>query len=228
MDDSSGQSAPQLSITPSRLGLITRSRGAQTRLCAQGTAFTYQGRLNAGGTPAHALYEMSFALYDAPTNGNGIGTPVNLAPVAVSNGLFTVTLDFGVASFTGADRWLEITVNLFGSDMVPTTLHPRQWITPAPYAIRAANAGNLMSTANAPLEIKVNGQRALRLEPTGNAPNLIGGSSNNFVKAGTVGATIAGGKSNAVDEFARLQSENEQLKARLEKLERLVQNGARP
>src|ERR1051326_2910350 len=29
---------------------------------AQGTAFTYQGRLQSGGSPANALYEMSFGL----------------------------------------------------------------------------------------------------------------------------------------------------------------------
>jgi hypothetical protein len=54
------------------------------------------------------------------------------------------------------------------------------------------------------LEIKVNGLRALRLEDNGDstldpgttpdgAPNVIGGSPRNFVGAGIVGATIAGG-----------------------------------
>ena len=64
----------------------------------------------------------------------------------------------------------------------------------------AGNAGTtagahfLGTTDNQPLEIKVNGLRALRLEPnTNGAPNLIGGSPRNFVGAGVVGATIAGG-----------------------------------
>src|SRR5262245_24243416 len=92
----------------------------------QGTAFTYQGRLESGGNVANGLYEMSFALYDAVTNGNLVSTPVNAAPVAVSNGLFTVLLDYETAPFNGSPRWLEITLSIFGSDMVPTTLHPRQ------------------------------------------------------------------------------------------------------
>jgi len=49
---------------------------------------------------------------------------------------------------------------------------------------------------NQPLEFRVNGQRALRLEPgaSGNgAPNMIGGASINSVTAGVVGATIGGG-----------------------------------
>jgi hypothetical protein len=52
----------------------------------------------------------------------------------------------------------------------------------------------LGTTDNQPLEIKVNNQRALRMEPKINgAPNLIGGSPANFVGVEVVGATIAGG-----------------------------------
>jgi trimeric autotransporter adhesin len=161
-------------------------------LFAQSTAFTYQGRLNDGAVPANGLYEFQFSLYDAVTNGALVGTPVSAAPVQVTNGIFTVTLDFGAAPFNGNPRWLGITVNLFGSDMIPTVLHPRQPITVTPYAI---NAYNLMSPGSGPLDIKVGGLRALRLEPTSSngTVNVIGGSSGNFVTAGVVGATIAGG-----------------------------------
>lgn len=52
----------------------------------------------------------------------------------------------------------------------------------------------LGSTNNQPVEIRVNGQRALRLEPsTNDAPNVIGGSSLNRVDPGVTGATIGGG-----------------------------------
>src|SRR5437773_6242093 len=107
---------------------------------------------------------MNFSLYDAATNGGLIDTPITVAPVPVSNGLFTVALDFGPTAFMGGQCWLEITLNVFGSDMVPTTLRPRQPITPTPYALHAANAANLMSFVNAPLDIKVNNYRVLRLE----------------------------------------------------------------
>jgi hypothetical protein len=99
---------------------------------AQSTAFTYQGRLTDGTSPANNLYEMQFTLFDAATNGNLVGALVTLAPVPVTNGLFTVSLDFGASAFSGAPRWLEITLNLYGSDMVPTTLSPRQPITATP------------------------------------------------------------------------------------------------
>lgn len=51
----------------------------------------------------------------------------------------------------------------------------------------------LGTTDNQALEIKVNGTRALRLEPTAGSPNVIGGDTSNSV-AGTIrGATIGGG-----------------------------------
>ena len=51
----------------------------------------------------------------------------------------------------------------------------------------------LGTTDNTAFELKVNGQRAFRLEPDPNSPNLIGGSASNTVVAGLMGATIAGG-----------------------------------
>ena len=51
----------------------------------------------------------------------------------------------------------------------------------------------LGTTDNTPLELHVNGARALRLEPTTNSPNLIGGYVGNSISAGVYGATISGG-----------------------------------
>src|ERR1043165_2777103 len=81
---------------------------------AQTTAFTYQGRLSDGGSPAQGPFDFRFALRDAATNGVNLGVNV-LAPVHVSNGVFTVTLDFGAGSLSGASRWLEIGVRTNGS-----------------------------------------------------------------------------------------------------------------
>jgi hypothetical protein len=49
------------------------------------------------------------------------------------------------------------------------------------------------------LELKVNGQRALRIEPDASSPNLIGGSAANGVGPGVIGATIGGGGSTGVE-----------------------------
>src|ERR1035437_640628 len=112
---------------------------------AQGTAFTYQGRLNDGGSPANGTnYGMVFYLYDAPTNGNLLGNE-GIASVTASNGLFTVSLSFGNV-FDGNPRWLEITVQKNGSGF--TTLSPRQQITPTPYAITAGNLNGALPSAS--------------------------------------------------------------------------------
>ena len=54
--------------------------------------------------------------------------------MAVSNGLFTVTLDFGPGVFTGTNYWVEITVSPAGLGTF-AKLVPRQQLTPAPYAL---------------------------------------------------------------------------------------------
>jgi hypothetical protein len=55
-------------------------------------------------------------------------------------------------------------------------------------------SGNFLGTSdNQALELRVNGARALRLEPNTNSPNVIGGYSGNSVTAGVAGAAIGGG-----------------------------------
>src|SRR5690349_13129304 len=75
---------------------------------AQGTAFTYQGVLNDQGAPANGTYDLQFNLFTLPVGGALIGPLFTTNDLAISNGLFVVTLDFGASAFTGAPRWLEI------------------------------------------------------------------------------------------------------------------------
>jgi len=73
---------------------------------SSGTGFTYQGRLFIGDVPANGLYDLQFTNYDAAAGGTALGG-FNTNALPVTNGLFTVTLDFG-AVFDGTPRWLEI------------------------------------------------------------------------------------------------------------------------
>jgi len=238
--------------------------GGDTLADPLGTAFTYQGRLESDGVPVNGLYDLTFALFSGSGGAGQLGlTQTNLA-TDVSEGLFTVLLDFGT-NFPGADRWLETRVRTNGSGAF-TTLWPRQQLTPAPYALYASIAGTITgplvlgsnmnavpqagmlrwtgtdfegytgsrwvsvmtnvnsallgglssssfwqlggnggtraenflgTTDNQPLEMRVNGGRALRLEPTANSPNVIGGDPNNSVAPGVSGASIGGGGTNA-------------------------------
>jgi hypothetical protein len=232
---------------------------------AQGTAFTYSGRLSEGGNPANGLYDIRAGLYTVSAGGTVFAGPITNSAVAVSNGLFTITLDYGNV-FDGTVYWLQVAVRTNGLGGF-TVLSPRQQLTPTPYAIFAESAnaaglsgtipsttlsgvygsalgltnpanifagdgsrlagvnattlgglassnfwattgnagtsptnGNFVGTTdNQPLELRVSGSRALRLEPIANASNIsnmvnvVGGSPINSVTPGYVGATIAGG-----------------------------------
>jgi hypothetical protein len=144
---------------------------------AQGTAFTYQGRLNSGGAPANGSYDIAFTLYATNTSGVPIAGPVTNSAVSVTNGLFTTTVDFGDV-FTNGSTWLQIAVSTHGANsFFPLT--PRQQVTPVPDAVYSGSAGAIPG-----LVVQSN---------TNDAPNLIGGSSLNSVSPGAVGATIGGG-----------------------------------
>src|ERR1035438_5297401 len=59
-------------------------------LFAQGTAFTYQGWLNDGGSPANGNYDLRFAIYDLPSGGTLISGAATKPPHGAANGPFTV------------------------------------------------------------------------------------------------------------------------------------------
>lgn len=99
-----------------------------------GTAFTYQGQLQKNGSPYNGTCSFQFSLWDAVSGGAQVGSTLTQTGVTVSNGLFTVTLDFGTGVFTGDARWLQIAVQCSG-DSGYTTLSPRQALTAAPYAL---------------------------------------------------------------------------------------------
>ncbi len=181
-----------------------------------GTSFTYQGRLTRSGSPANGTFDFRFILYNQLNGGAQVGSTVLKDDVTVTNGLFIVLLDFG-SVFDGTLLFLEVSVREGSSTGGYTTLSPRHALWAKPYAIYATTApwsgltgvpgiwylaGNSDTTAgtnflgttdNQALEFKVNSTRALRLEPNGTSPNLIGGYSGNSVTSGVVGATISGG-----------------------------------
>jgi hypothetical protein len=122
--------------------------GLTATALAQGTtAFTYQGRLTDGVNPATGTYDLRFTLYDTASGPGTAGSPVPKLGTGITNGLFTVTLDFGAGLFTGAARWLEIAAKTNGASTY-VTLTPRQALTPAPYALYAPSAGSLSGNVN--------------------------------------------------------------------------------
>jgi FtsZ-binding cell division protein ZapB len=162
-----------LVIVPSRVQ-VGEAKGNLAPQAQVGTAFTYQGRLTDGGSPANGEYDFRFTLYDAATAGNQVGSWVSKENVTVTDGLFTVELDFGSGIFTGEARYLEIGVRPGDSGAVHTTLSPRQELTPAPYALALPGLWTQQKT---------------------DCPNIIGGHADNLVSPDAYGATIGGGGS---------------------------------
>jgi hypothetical protein len=106
---------------------------------AQGSAFTYQGRLNENGAPVNRTYDLIFRPFNAPTGGTALALPF-VRSLPITNGLFTVALDFPSGIFNGNPIWLEIQVSTNGFAGIVSTLTPRQPLTPAPYAIFSGTA----------------------------------------------------------------------------------------
>jgi hypothetical protein len=115
---------------------------------AQGTAFTYQGRLDDNGAPVTGSYDIQFTLYATNVMGDAVAGPVTNCATAVSNGLFTVAVDFGPGVFGGASYWLDLAVRTNGGGAF-TGLSPRQAMTSVPYATYAGGASNLLGSVPA-------------------------------------------------------------------------------
>ncbi len=129
---------------------------APSLLLAQTTTFTYQGSLSQSGLPANGNFSMEFSLFDDLSGGSEIGSTITVNPVPVSNGGFTVDLDFGASAFSGPARYLQITVN-------GTPLTPRRLLTSTSYAIRSLDSASVagpISGANSVARLLVTNTQA--------------------------------------------------------------------
>ncbi|WP_154223597.1 hypothetical protein [Marinicella rhabdoformis] len=100
------------------------------------TSISYQGELTRNGLSAEGLHDFSFTLFDDLESGLQIGDTLLIEDIEVSQGIFTVVLDFGPGTFVGDKLWLEVAVQADNSNDFET-LHPRQSIQAAPYALHA-------------------------------------------------------------------------------------------
>jgi hypothetical protein len=177
-------------------------------LFAQGTAFTYQGRLNDGPAPANGLYDLTFSVFRVTNGGSPFAGPLTNSAVAVSNGLFTTLLDFGDGLFDDPGPvLLEIAVRPSGGGTF-ITLNPRQLVTPVPHSISSSLAfqavsalgvangvavtrlnnlsDNVTLAAGANVTITPSGNSLTIAAPGGVGPWLLNGSST-FYNGGNVG-----------------------------------------
>ncbi len=105
-----------------------------------GDTFTYQGFLREGGAAANGVYDFQFQLQGSLAGNDALGSPLLLDNVGVTQGVFTVQLDFGPAAFNGESAWLQIGVRAGQDTGAFTPLAPREAITPTPYSLYSKTA----------------------------------------------------------------------------------------
>ena len=116
---------------------------ALTASIASAQPFTYQGYIEDNAAPATGEYDFNFALYDAAVGGTQLGFLDVHENTQVTNGLFSVELDFGPSQFRSTGRYLEIRVRPGNSGAVHDIIAPRTRINPAPFAQHAFTADRL-------------------------------------------------------------------------------------
>lgn len=138
----------------------------------QTSSFNYQGKLTETGATASGNYLFQFKLYDAVVGGAQVGPTLNDVSVNVTEGTFSTNLDFGAASFAGADRFLEVSVKKTAGDSY-TLLTPRQKINSAPYATKSAKAAEAESIGGQTAAAIVGTVEAVNNSTSANNPNTL-------------------------------------------------------
>lgn len=142
-------SAVLIALIINAAGLIAQApdgqRGGQANA---GTGFTYQGQLESNGSPVNDRCDFRLSLWSAASDGVQIGSTQTRTNVVVSNGYFTVLLDFGSGAFSGDERWLSISVRCPAGSGAYTNLNPRQALTAVPYAQSLVPGATISGTAS--------------------------------------------------------------------------------
>ena len=162
----------------------------------------YQGRLVDGTNLFSGSATMIFQLFTEDQGGSPLYSETQA--VVVVDSLYNVQIGAsnsqpGVlsAAINGpSNLWLGLKVN-------DVTLTPRERLASVPYALNAWQLGGndsvvpgqtYLGTRNvAPLDIRVNQQRALLIVPGPLTPHLIGGHFNNSIPTNVSGSVIGGG-----------------------------------
>lgn len=129
-------------------------------------AFGFQGVLQENGAPVTGSRDFVFRLYDAASGGTEVALAIARNGLAVTNGLYATSLNFGAPAWTsGEARWVDVTVN-------GQPLSPRTPVLAAPQAIFALQAASATTATNAAQLGGVAPSSFARLYGTGEGGNL--------------------------------------------------------
>jgi hypothetical protein len=128
----------------------------------QGSTFQYQGLLTDNqGQPINGPTDFQFVLYDAAVGGNQAGsTVINQDDVAVSDGLFSVALDFGPV-IDGRALFLEVAVRAGNSNSGYEILTPRTALAAVPYALSLVPGATITGANGQRAELATNNSESL-------------------------------------------------------------------
>jgi hypothetical protein len=117
-------------------------RGAfMIRAGGNGSAFSYQGRLANAGQNYSGNADFIFTVYDSQSGGEAVGSPVAIANVPVSAGVFSVQIPSDPSWFVNApDRYLDVQVRTPADEGAYSTITPRGRIGQVPAAMVATVA----------------------------------------------------------------------------------------
>ena len=175
--------------------------GGVARSNAQGTAFTYQGRLNQNGVPTTGIFDLRFTAYNAPTAPTPASAAIllrlSLSPTGCSRSHWTSgRVVYGTGTLAGNQSPHERRCNF-------VALAPRQPVTPVPYATHAATASNVVSGAavkslnNLRDDVSLVAGPNVTLTPIGNSISIAstgGGGSNGLWALNGASAYYNGGR----------------------------------
>ena len=108
----------------------------------------YQGRLADQGRSVNGTFDIAFSLFPTATGGTRIGPVRSFPATSITNGLFTLSIDFGQGAFNGQGRWIELSARTNGASSY-SVMSPRRKVPTSPSAQFAAQAGSVHSVAGA-------------------------------------------------------------------------------
>lgn len=114
---------------------------------------SFQGVLKEGGNPVNGARNMVFRLYSDNTCTTQVGS-VTKNNVPVSNGLFSVDLDFPLTQFNGQALWIQVEIG--------STKMACQEILPVPYALGLIPGATMKDTDS---NVTLNSLRLLQPSP---------------------------------------------------------------
>ena len=143
--------------------------------------------------PRQAVLPAPYAFWSA--NASQAVTLTGTVPASGLNGLYLNPVNFSNPgnSFIGGFAGDGTGLNNVNALQLGGRSAAQFWQTGGNAGANPTNGSFLGTTDNQPVEIRSNNRRALRLEPTADSANVIGGNASNVVSAGVVGAVIAGG-----------------------------------